>query len=644
MRKQKAIQIAQALLPQAQSGLVRQFEKTPDVRYHNIDVAAASASSTSVRRNAASTIERTDKFKNIDDGMVPFRHSSSSYGNSTNGMDIRDAVILCQKCYYNFSLFRNIIDLMTEFSVSDLYYRGGSKQSRDFFKALWNKVNMWDLQDKFFREWYRSGNVFLYRFDADIQPSDVKKITQIFGEDGIQTEVPIEKMKIPARYVVLNPADIQMLSTLDFSSGIYFKVLTDYEVSRLRTPQTDADADVFKNLSPETQKAIKAGAKLITIPLDPNKVASIFYKRQDYEPFGVPMGYPVLEDINAKAEMRKIDMAIARTMQQIVLLVTTGAEPDKGGINQKNIDALNKIFQNQSVGRVLIADYTTEAEFIIPAIGDLLDPKKYEVINDDINIGLNNVFAGGEKFANQQQKVEIFIARLEQGRQAFLNNFLIPEMKRIAQSLNFKNFPTPYFKDIELKDNTNYAKMWARLIELGVLTPEQGIEAIKSNTLPETSTMQEDQQSYKDQRDKGLYMPLVGGPTNDTGRPTGTGTPKTVQTIGPIGTGSSKISLKKVHGLMLIAQDLEKSVVENLKKIHNIKRMSKVQKEVASGIVNQILANEEPDKWLSSVEEYCQNPQDKNPERVKEVIILAAEHQVDDYSAGILFAGKVENV
>ena len=72
-------------------------------------------------------------------------------------------------------------------------------------------------------------------------------------------------------------------------------------------------------------------------------------------------------------------MAITRTMQQVILLVTMGAEPEKGGINQKNLNAMTALFENQSVGRVLVADYTTKAEFVIPKIADLLDPKKYEV-------------------------------------------------------------------------------------------------------------------------------------------------------------------------------------------------------------------------------------------------------------------------
>jgi hypothetical protein len=591
---------------------------------------------------------------------------------------VRDAVVLCQKCYYNFALFRNIIDLMTEFSVSNLTLRGGSQQSRAFFTALFQRINMWGLQDRFFREYYRSGNVFIYRFDMDIQPEDIKKLTQVFGTESLGVlgapggnkgdnqnpylapnvvkihpdKLVIEKMKIPARYILLNPADIQMMSTLNFAYGIYFKIMTDYEIARLRNPTTEQDVAVFKDLPEEVQKQIKVGSRVVAIPLDPTKVSMIFYKKQDYEPFAVPMGYPVLEDINFKAEMRKIDMAIARTMQQIVLLVTAGAEPEKGGVNQKNLEALRRLFENQSVGRVLIADYTTKAEFVIPSIGELLDPKKYEVINQDINVGLNNVFAGNDKFANQQQRVELFIARLEAGRQAFLCDFLIPEMKRIAKSVGFKNYPLPSFEDIELKDDTNRNKIYGRLMELGILTPEQGFKALETGKLPDPELMEEEQKAYKDKRDEGLYVPLVGGGKGgeDAGRPEGSKAPQTTKTISPIGTSKASVdtpeerySLMTVKDNMLLAQTLEKEVINVLKDIHKIKKMSKLQKEVAASIVTQIMSNEEPSKWLTMVKTYCESPEDRNQARVSEVNKIAVAHEIDNYLASLLLASKVDN-
>ena len=108
------------------------------------------AAASSSRRNLSSNIHRTDRYKNIDDGMVPFKYTSSAYGKKGSLIDVKDTVVLCQKAYYNFAIFRNMIDLMTEFSISKLYFRGGSKKSKKFFESLFNKINLWSFQDMFF--------------------------------------------------------------------------------------------------------------------------------------------------------------------------------------------------------------------------------------------------------------------------------------------------------------------------------------------------------------------------------------------------------------------------------------------------------------------------------------------------------------
>ena len=660
-----------------------------------------------MRRNVAGSIERTNRFINIEEGITPFRNSNAIYEGST--VDVRDAVILCQKAYWGVALFRNIIDLMTEFSIDDILYRGGSKKSRTFFEALFNKIGIWDLQDKFYREYYRSGNVFIYRFDATVKPSDIEKIIQSLASYpkkeignpvmeqngplgapglpdpeshlGYPTGFPknkknaidnnpllqegdikllIEPMKMPARYIILNPADINMLGTANFSYGIYYKILTEYEVSRLRNLQTEEDIEVYNSLPKFTQDQIRAGVRSVYIPLDTKKVKIVFYKKQDYEPFSVPMGYGVMEDISAKIEMRRIDMAVCRTMQQIVLLVTAGAEPEKGGINQKNLETLQKIFSNQSVGRVLVADYTTKVSFVIPAIADLLDPAKYEVIDRDINIGLNNVFLGGEKFANQQKKVEVFVKRLQQAKKAFLENFLIPEIKRISKSLNFKNYPTPYYNEDQFKDDVSYSKVYTQLASLGILTPPQVVEAIENNRLPESDEMEGAQEEFKEARDKGLYQPLVplpqqqkddgpSGKPNGAGRPSGsTGIPQGgIKKITPMGSKASieapmLFSVMKLKDNMILAQEVEKDVCTFLKKKYKTKKLSDLQSSVASDITTTIMCNEENSKWKESVSEYCENPIDTNQKRVNAILQVGATHQVDNFISSLLFASQKE--
>jgi hypothetical protein len=593
----------------------------------------ATAAETSTRRNKAATIERTDKYKNIDDGLIPFRYTRTNYADRST-IDIKDATILCQKAYYNFAQFRNVIDLMTEFSVSNLYFQGGTKKARDFFEALFNKINLWSFQDRFFREYYRSGNVFVYRFDGELTQEDTNRLISIVGRGPLN----LDNVKIPVRYIIVNPVDIQFSAGTSYLTGKYYKVLSEYELSKLRVITTEEDQQIFDSLDEQTQKLVqnsKIGS--LRIQLNPERFKAVFYKKQDYEPFSVPMGYPVLEDINFKAELKKMDMAIARTMQQAILLVTMGTEPEKGGINQRNLESMQKLFENESVGRVLIADYTTKAEFVIPQISELLDPKKYETVNNDINMGLNNILVGGEKFSNQEAKIDVFLARLNQGRQAFINDFLLPEIKRISKALGFRGYPVPYFEEVNLKDNTVQNRVYTRLLELGVLTPEETIKAIETGVLPDQEASLESQRTAKDLRDQGYYNPIIGGSKSaeqSAGRPVGTtAIPKQIK-------AQEEYSFLKVKDNFIKFQELQGSVENHLKKKHNKKKLTDAQKQIAEEISKIIIANEEIEKWKENVENYCNNPIDRNPDRINQINEIAAKHGVDPLMASILFNSK----
>ena len=613
-------------------------------------------STTRSRRNAAGSITRSDRFKNIEDGMVPFKYSTGSAGSNTSTIDVRDTVKLCQKAYYNFAVFRSTIDMMTEFSVNNIYFRGGSKKSRKFLEALFKKINLTNFMDRFFREYYRSGNVFIYRYASPLQSEDLKRITQTFGTS--KSLLADAEASIPTKYIILNPADIRLTGNLSFSTGRYTKLVTDYELHRLRNPETEEDLEIVNNLPEDVRKQLDGKSSTIMLPLDPSKVLGVFYKKQDYEPFSVPMGYPVLEDINAKYEMKKIDMAIARTMQQAILLVTMGTEPDKGGVNQKNLQAMQSLFTNESVGRVLIADYTTKAEFVVPRIADLLTPQKYEIFDRDIRLGLNNILFGeGEKFADTSVKVKIFIERLKQARETFIDEFLFPEIKNICKELGFKNYPTPYFEDIDLRDGLNYARVYTRLVELGVLTAEEGVTALETGRLPTIEESIESQQNFKELKDSGLYQPIIGGaktgdkddeedePKQEGGRPEGTDeTPQQSEREPSDNMDSSPslaqeaFSLEKIKNNLILAGQLNSEVEKLLRDKHSIKRMTNKQKAVAQDITELIMTNEEPQNWKSNASKYLDNPVDSNKERASEVSEIALNHQVDNYLAAVLKA------
>jgi hypothetical protein len=598
---------------------------------------------TSVRRNRSSSISRTDKYANIEGGVIPFIYGGG-YGKYTSNISIKDTIILCQKAYYNFSIFRNTIDLMTEFSCSPIYFTGGNEQSRKFFQAWGDRVNLWRLQDMFFREFFRSGNVFLYKLNAQFTKQDMRVLSDLITTEARAGEIPV-------RYIMLNPADIQAIGSASFIAPQYIKVLNDFEMKVLTNPDNEQDkqlAEKVKNLKDLKQTSgITPTNQYMVFELEPDKFVPVFYKKQDYEPFSVPMGFPVLEDINWKQELKNMDMAISRTIQQAVLLVTMGND-EVGMPTKEQIGTLRKIFENESVGRILVTDYTTDIKFIIPEISNILDPKKYEVVDRDIRYGLNNVLFGEEKYANTNTKIEVFLSRLKHARETFMHDFLLPEMKKIGKNLGFKNLPVARFKDADFKNDMNLTRIYSRLIELGVLTPEEGVTAIETGRLPLPEESVESQKDFKKLQEEGLYQPLLnkGQQQGAVGRPGGTGTPQT--TKAPRTTPAVKASEEKPKiDADLVAKNLVKfdnlveAVETSLKEKYNRKRLTKEQKEIIQTIAETIATNENPKDWNSKINNYINEPVqlNVNMEKINEI---AAEYGLDYKTAILLYHSKIE--
>jgi hypothetical protein len=607
----------------------------------NIEVKASRGEvNTSVRRNRSSTISRTDKYSNIEGGVIPFIYGGG-YGKYTSNISIKDTIILCQKAYYNFSIFRNTIDLMTEFSCSPIYFTGGNEQSRKFFQAWADRVNLWRLQDMFFREFFRSGNVFLYKLNAQFSKQDMRVLSDLITTEARTGEIPV-------RYIILNPADIQAIGSASFITPQYVKVLNDFEMQILTNPDNDQDKELakkVKNLKDlKNTSSITQSNQYMIFELEPERFVPVFYKKQDYEPFSVPMGFPVLEDINWKQELKNMDMAISRTIQQTVLLVTMGND-EVGMPTKEQIGTLRKIFENESVGRILVTDYTTNIKFIIPEIDKILDPKKYEVVDRDIRYGLNNVLFGEEKYANTNTKIEVFLSRLKHARETFMHDFLVPEMKKIAKNLGFKNLPVARFKDADFKSDMNLTRIYSRLIELGVLTPEEGVTAIETGRLPLPDESIESQKDFKKLQEEGLYQPLLNKGQQQTGRPAGTGTPQTTKAPRTTPTVQAAETKPKINA-DLIAKNLVKfdnlvSAVETtLKEKYNRKRLTKEQKEIIQTIAETIATNESPNDWNSKINNYINEPVKLNI-NMEEINEIASEYGLDYKTAILLYHSKL---
>jgi len=607
---------------------------------------------TTLRRNLAYVGPKIYKYGNIREGILPFEAS-------INGYNIRDAIELCQKAYANVAIFRNAIDIMSEFANAEIYLEGGTQKSKDFFRKWMKSVRMWNVKDQYFREYYRSGNVFFYKINAKFEIDDFQKILEAYANyDGqsYTTDIGVlpyptsydVKNRIPVQYILINPYYITVNRSSSWKSVLYQKILSEYELERLRTPKNDHDKLIFDSLDKQTQNKIASGQWArdgLNIQLDPTNIVYSFYKKQDYEPFSIPFGFPVLDDINFKMEMKKIDQAICRTIENVILLITVGTEPSKGGINHKNIKAMQGLLNNQSVGRVLVADYTTKAEFIIPDMQKVLGYEKYRIVNEDIKEGLQNILIGSEKFANTTVKAQVFFERLKESRNAFLNDFLQPEIEAIFKNLGFKGkCPVAKFEEVSIKDETQFNRVVTRMMELGILPPEQGLKVIESGIYPSEEELAAAQAKFVEDRKKGYYNPMVGGVPvipDDSIQSTAVSNKNPIppkEKGRPMGAKASVFAKDAIAKVLNQTKVLNASVEAALKKKYSKKNLSSDQRKLAEGITEAIIVGCEGVSWKEKAEAVVKDPSFLDKLSIlPEIQEMAAEHQLDTYAAGLLY-------
>lgn len=610
---------------------------------------------TTYRDGAPQTVLDLNRYPNIQAGIVPL---STVDGNYT----IFGAVSLCYSAYYNYALLRNTIDLFCDYSVSPIHVRTKNQRVKTFIETWLSAININRFLPQFFLEYYRSGNVFIYKFSGKIDESGLNMLKRSYSKVGFTDETVAARSKtVPIRYTILNPMQVYLQRGASYTYG-YVRMLSTYEIERLKNPQTEEDKQIFDSFPEDIKRQIKQGGswRYIYVPLDQNRLYYVFYRKQDYEPLAVPMTFPVLNDIEFKLELRRMDMTLARTMEQVILLVTTGRKADQYNLatGNKQLVALQNLFQNKAIGRVLVADDTTKAEWLVPDLKELLGPEKYQRVDADIKEGLRFTFFGDEKFANASVKIKIFIESLKEGRRAFMDNFLMPEVKKVCEQMGFRDVPELEFEEIVIQDEALMNRVYVQLAQLGLLTADETIEAMQTGMLPNKEEMEAAQAEYRKQRDKRWFEPLAAAKAGGEGRPDGTGgTPAKRQVSTPIGqTKASGDILRdpKYHfGMTKIAANLvsmgavRDTVEVALKKRFKVKELNDVQQIVATQMAQAVIFNEPEEQWTKAAAAYIKDgPKDLPKEVGVEMDDIRAsfdtpENPIDGWMAGVLARSKV---
>lgn len=567
------------------------------------------------------------EYENIRSGV------SSSCGDSTSGMSVRDTIELMQKAYNNVPVVGGAIDTMVALTNSPIKFVGKNKTAVKFFTNWEKQIKNWSFRSQFFREYFMSSNVFIYSFDGEITYSDFRKMSRA----AITQNIPI-------RYTILNPYDVRSNGGASLINATYSKILNPYEVSRLKNPVTPEEIKFKNSLPPEVQRELSKGVNNITLTLDQQRLTAIFDGKQDYQEMAIPRFFSVLKDCNFKEELRKSEMVLARSADKFILLITCGAKEYDSKLNAQLRQSIVELFSQESLGRVFVSDYTTKMDFIIPDMGKIFGVDKYKAVNEDIANALMNIFWKDESFSNSMIKTQIFLERLQTAREVYEREFLIPQMTNIAETLGLSEIPEIRWEDFALKDDLEYKKLYVRLCELGIFTAEETFEAFKTHQLPTNEDSLDSQKEYKKNRDAELYQPLLGKPAGEAGRPPGSKAPKKKIKVSPVGAsdeGETRYSLQKISENVKLISSINTLIEEAYKTKMSISRLSKKHKEITWMITESLVTNEPKEKWEEKIPEYLISVKDVG-EVTDDVLSLAAQHSVSPIVASLLINSTYE--
>jgi len=221
-------------------------------------------------------------------------------------------------------------------------------------------------------------------------------------------------------------------------------------------------------------------------------------------------------------------------------------------------------------------------------------------------------------------------------------------------------------------------------MELGILTPEQGIQTIKTGLYPPSVDVDSGQKEYLEDRQKGYYTPLVGGPElpfgeeEGDGQPTKTNQPEdktpTVQdtvddkgiepgagpvTVGrprkktpaepgrPTGAGNNeKMALadrKGIQNTIYKTEDLFSFAQKEMKTVNKIKRLSKDKKTLLEELCKTVVVSSPEGDWKSTISSCVKDfTKIEKLSAMPAILEASQEHQLELYPAALYYHSQYE--
>ena len=429
-----------------------------------------------------------------------------------------EIIIACQAVYRKIGMVRNIIDLMTDFAAEGLELQHTTKSQELFYREWARKVNLQGRAHDFMKLLMRDANVIVRRKNALITKPVIKKMTK--GKVGIvdlvdETNVsdPPEKIRIPKtntvrneipwKYTFLSPAVIEKIGgevgRFFGSDALGMRIPLSLSQS-IKNPKTEVERQFVSELPPEIVHA--AGGKGRLVKLNMDKIYVDYYKKDDWEDWGTPFLYGVLEDIMFKEKMRLADMAALDGVINVIRLWKLGKSDQQILPAPALVDRLIGILQDNTGGGVmdLVWDDMIDLQIEYPPTDKILGPDKYVSVNADIvrGLGIPDSLIGGSDLGTRNAQsafvqLKTLVERLEYVRSRAVR-WIEGELRLVGDAMGFKKIPVISFGTMSLRDEAAEKQLIIQLLDRGIISSEKATEVFGVNYMIELERIKSEQE------------------------------------------------------------------------------------------------------------------------------------------------------
>lgn len=426
-------------------------------------------------------------------------------------------ILACQAVYRRVGMVRNIIDLMTDFAAEGLELQHTTKTQERFFREWANKVNLAGRAHDYMKLLMRDANVIVRRKNGFLTKPAAKEMTKagiqsIENIDETKVADPPEKIsttkkktkrrEIPWTYTFLSPAVIEKIGgevgRFFGSDALGMRIPSELS-NAIKRPTTDAEKAFVTKLPPEVVKAAKKSGTLVALDMD--KIHVDYYKKDDWEDWGTPFLYGVLEDIMFKEKMRLADMAALDGVINVIRLWKLGKSDQQILPTSAAVDKLIDILQHNTGGGVmdLVWDDMITLDVEYPPTDKILGPEKYVGVNGDIvrGLGIPDSLVGGSDLGTRNAssafvQLKTLVERLEYVRGRAIR-WIQGELRLVADAMGFKQIPAISFGIMSLRDEAAEKQLMIQLLDRGVISTEKASEVFGTNYMIELERLKGEQ-------------------------------------------------------------------------------------------------------------------------------------------------------